>query len=144
MQLTTLDKEILGALISLAAMTYDTPPTLSTNFMVLSALKQLGNGNKQLLDEISYQKQILNPSCFACISPCGKTDNFDFEVLAKSSIEIQTLKYEYIDILSEISLRKLDNINFEMIYKTLFYIGNEWNINSLIEHKNAILPLETL
>ena len=96
-----LQDELTGALIGLARATEGNEDLVNetTNQIILESLfTTITNVNfnnetvKVLIDKVQAEKKRLVPNCFACASSCGRTDNFDMQLLWQEEEDIRSLK----------------------------------------------------
>ena len=96
-----LKNELTGALIGLARASEGNEDIINeeTNQVILEGLAAtLPNANynhdtlKGLLDRVQAEKKRLVPNCFSCASSCGRTDNFDMQLLEQEEEDIRAVK----------------------------------------------------
>ena len=96
-----LQDELTGALIGLARATEGNEDLVNetTHQLVLESLfTTITNVNfnndtvNVLIDKVQAEKRRLVPNCFGCASSCGRTDNFDMQLLWQEEEDIRSLK----------------------------------------------------
>ncbi len=96
-----LQDELTGALIGLAKATDGNEHLINadaTSVIISSLFATLTNVNfdneslQALYDQVEQEKKKMVPDCFACASPCGKSDHYDMEKLWKADEDIRSLK----------------------------------------------------
>lgn len=96
-----LQDELTGALIGLAKATDGNDHLINaeaTSVVISSLFATLTNVNfdneslQTLYDQVEQEKKKMVPDCFACASPCGKSDHYDMEKLWNADEDIRSLK----------------------------------------------------
>lgn len=94
-----LQDKLTGALVGLARSCGNNPKTEDTDRLILEGLfTTITNVNFndktliELIDRIKQDKNKIVPSCSACGSPCGNTDDYDMERLWNDNEDIRSLK----------------------------------------------------
>ncbi len=96
-----LQDELTGALIGLAKATDGNEHLINadaTSVVISSLFATLTNVNfdneslQALYDQVEQEKKKMVPDCFACASPCGKSDHYDMEKLWNADEDIRSLK----------------------------------------------------
>ena len=142
-----LQDQLTGALIGLARAADTNEPTASTHRAVIEGLfTTLTNVNfneetvRQQMDAVRREKAALIPNCGACASPCGRTDEYDMNLLWEANEDIRSLKslilfglrgmaaYAY----HAMVLGYTDEEVNRFLYEGLFAIGEDWGMEELL------------
>ena len=139
--------QLTGALIGLARAADTNVPTASTHRAVIEGLfTTLTNVNFneetvcQQIDTVRREKALLTPNCGACACPCGRTDEYDMNLLWEANEDIRSLKslilfglrgmaaYAY----HAMVLGYTDEEVNRFFYEGLFAIGEDWGMEELL------------
>lgn len=139
--------QLTGALIGLARAADTNAPTASTHRAVIEGLfTTLTNVNfneetvRSQIDAVRREKAVLIPNCGACASPCGRTDEYDMNLLWEADEDIRSLKslilfglrgmaaYAY----HAMVLGYTDEEVNRFFYEGLFAIGEDWGMEELL------------
>ena len=139
--------QLTGALIGLARAADTNEPTASTHRAVIEGLfTTLTNVNfneetvRQQIDTVRREKALLTPNCGACACPCGRTDEYDMNLLWEANEDIRSLKslilfglrgmaaYAY----HAMVLGYTDEEVNRFFYEGLFAIGEDWGMEELL------------
>ena len=142
-----LQDELTGALIGLARAADTNAPTASTHRVIIEGLfTTLTNVNfneetvRQQIDAVRREKAALIPNCDTCASPCGRTDEYDMNLLWEANEDIRSLKslilfglrgmaaYAY----HAMVLGYTDEEVNRFLYEGLFAIGEDWGMEELL------------
>ena len=142
-----LQDQLTGALIGLARAADTTAPAASTHRAVIEGLfTTLTNVNfneetgRQQIDAVRREKAALIPNCDTCASPCGRTDEYDMNLLWEANEDIRSLKslilfglrgmaaYAY----HAMVLGYTDEEVNRFLYEGLFAIGEDWGMEELL------------
>ena len=139
--------QLTGALIGLARAADTNEPTASTHRAVIEGLfTTLTNVNfneetvRRQIDMVRREKAALTPNCNTCASPCGRTDEYDMNLLWEANEDIRSLKslilfglrgmaaYAY----HAMVLGYTDEEVNRFFYEGLFAIGEDWGMEELL------------
>ena len=139
--------QLTGALIGLARAADTNKPTASTHRAVIEGLfTTLTNVNfneetvRRQIDMVRREKAALTPNCNTCASPCGRTDEYDMNLLWEANEDIRSLKslilfglrgmaaYAY----HAMVLGYTDEEVNRFFYEGLFAIGEDWGMEELL------------
>ena len=139
--------QLTGALIGLARAADTNKPTASTHRAVIEGLfTTLTNVNfneetvRRQIDIVRREKAALTPDCGACACPCGRTDEYDMNLLWEANEDIRSLKslilfglrgmaaYAY----HAMVLGYTDEEVNRFFYEGLFAIGEDWGMEELL------------
>ena len=142
-----LQDQLTGALIGLARAADTNAPTASTHRAVIEGLfTTLTNVNfneetvRSQIDAVRREKAVLIPNCGACASPCGRTDEYDMNLLWEADEDIRSLKslilfglrgmaaYAY----HAMVLGYTDEEVNRCFYEGLFAVGEDWGMEELL------------
>ena len=142
-----LQDQLTGALIGLARAADTNEPTASTHRAVIEGLfTTLTNVNfneetvRQQMNAVRREKAALIPNCGTCASPCGRTDEYDMNLLWEADEDIRSLKslilfglrgmaaYAY----HAMVLGYTDEEVNRFLYEGLFAIGEDWGMEELL------------
>ena len=146
-EVANLQDQLTGALIGLARAADTNEPTASTHRAVIEGLfTTLTNVNfneetvRSQIDAVRREKAVLIPNCGACASPCGRTDEYDMNLLWEANEDIRSLKslilfglrgmaaYAY----HAMVLGYTDEEVNRFFYEGLFAIGEDWGMEELL------------
>ena len=146
-EVANLQDQLTGALIGLARAADTNVPTASTHRAVIEGLfTTLTNVNfneetvRRQIDIVRREKAALTPDCGACACPCGRTDEYDMNLLWEANEDIRSLKslilfglrgmaaYAY----HAMVLGYTDEEVNRFFYEGLFAIGEDWGMEELL------------
>ena len=146
-EVANLQDQLTGALIGLARAADTNVPTASTHRAVIEGLfTTLTNVNfneetvRRQIDMVRREKAALTPDCGACACPCGRTDEYDMNLLWEANEDIRSLKslilfglrgmaaYAY----HAMVLGYTDEEVNRFFYEGLFAIGEDWGMEELL------------
>ena len=146
-EVANLQDQLTGALIGLARAADTNEPTASTHRAVIEGLfTTLTNVNfneetvRRQIDMVRREKAALTPDCGACACPCGRTDEYDMNLLWEANEDIRSLKslilfglrgmaaYAY----HAMVLGYTDEEVNRFFYEGLFAIGEDWGMEELL------------
>ena len=142
-----LQDQLTGALIGLARAADTNAPTASTHravieglFTTLTNVKFNEETVRSQIDAVRREKAVLIPNCGACASPCGRTDEYDMNLLWEADEDIRSLKslilfglrgmaaYAY----HAMVLGYTDEEVNRCFYEGLFAVGEDWGMEELL------------
>ncbi len=150
--------DLAGALIGLVRATDGMVNMTENTFnIILDGLRMLGTDERSdsdeiqsMIDRVHIDKHTLVPDCSVCGSPCGRTEDYDWESVrkrAESGSELDVYKLKVLDILQRLSdsikideLKADDAMRF-LICRAVFSLGEQW---SGIEMETLIKELKTI
>lgn len=135
---------LLGAVIGLARATEGNEDliTKSTHQALLKALTLSPDAPETTISEIRMlvreEKRKLVPNCFDCAMPCGRTDDFDPQVLLKEDTLIYSAKMELLQTLRTLA-PNMDTsaITLPHFYQSLCFIGYDYVTTEQIQKLKA-------
>ena len=126
----TLFDTLMGAIIGLARATEGNEDliTESTDRTTQDALAMEIDADEtalfDMLDRIRDEKRKLVPNCFDCAMPCGRTSDFDMNMLANETPTLQKAKIELLALLQALAKNApLDAQTMRIFYQALNFIG---------------------
>ena len=126
----TLFDTLMGAIIGLARATEGNEDliTESTDRTTQDALAMEIDADEtalfDMLDRIRDEKRKLVPNCFDCAMPCGRTSDFDMNMLANETPTLQKAKIELLALLQALAKNApLDAQTMRVFYQALNFIG---------------------
>ena len=121
---------LMGAIIGLARATEGNEDliTESTDRTMQDALAMAIDADEtalfDMLDRIRDEKRKLVPNCFDCAMPCGRTSDFDMNMLANETPALQKAKIELLALLQSLAKNApLDAQTMRIFYQALNFIG---------------------
>jgi hydroxylamine reductase len=142
-----LQDELIGALIGLARAADGHMPTESTHRIMIEGLfTTLTNVNfneetiRHQIDAVRREKERLIPGCIDCASPCGRTNEYDMNILWTDNEDIRSLKslilfglkgvaaYAYHALVLGYSDEEVNHF----FYEGLFAVGEDWDMELLL------------
>ena len=121
---------LMGAIIGLARATEGNEDliTESTDRTMQDALAMEIDADEtslfDMLDRIRDEKRKLVPNCFDCAMPCGRTSDFDMNMLANETPTLQKAKIELLALLQALAKNApLDAQTMRIFYQALNFIG---------------------
>lgn len=121
---------LMGAIIGLARATEGNEDliTESTDRTTQDALAMEIDADEtalfDMLDRIRDEKRKLVPNCFDCAMPCGRTSDFDMNMLANETPALQKAKIELLALLQSLAKNApLDAQTMRVFYQALNFIG---------------------
>ncbi len=150
--------DLAGALIGLVRATDGMVNMTENTFnIILDGLRMLGTDERSdsdeiqsMIDRVHIDKHTLVPDCSVCGSPCGRTEDYDWESVrkrAESGSELDVYKLKVLDILQRLSDSiKIDELKADdamrlLICRAVFSLGEQW---SGIEMETLIKELKTI
>ena len=146
-EVAALQDELTGALIGLACAVSGNAPSANTHRAVIEGLfTTITNVNfneetiRQQIENVTREKNALLPGCGGCAQPCGRTDDYNMELLWNADEDIRSLKslilfglrgmaaYAYHAMILGYSD---DEVN-TFFYEGLFAIGEDWDKEQLL------------
>lgn len=144
---SNLQDELTGALIGLARAVSSSGSYVSTDRVMLEGLfTTITNVNfddeslKKLIEKVHEEKSLLAPQCAGCSSGCSSNDDYNVSMLWNDNEDIRSLKslillglrgmaaYAY----HAMVLGYTDDVITDFIYKAMFVIGEDWDMNDLL------------
>ena len=126
----TLFDTLMGAIIGLARATEGNEDliTESTDRTMQDALAMAIDADEtalfDMLDRIRDEKRKLVPNCFDCAMPCGRTSDFDMNMLANETPTLQKAKIELLALLQALAKNApLDAQTMRIFYQALNFLG---------------------
>jgi len=87
---------------------------------------------KALTKELHLEKFRLVPDCFTCMNRCGRTDDYDMELLWNASEDICAAKLELLDKILEMSKEKSSGEEMDRYYvKALISLGEAYDADTI-------------
>lgn len=142
--------ELTGALVGLAKSTYGNEHLVSdstTAVLLEGLLKTAANPDccddslSKMIERVTEEKRKLVPNCFYCVSPCGKTTDYDMKKIWNADKNIYALKSSILFGIRELAayayhafkLGHQDPEINQFFCKALFAIGmDDWNEEELL------------
>ncbi len=137
---------LAGALIGLSRATYGNEHlvTESTCQGILAGLLTAGERRdaaalSAAIDRADEEKRALVPMCYLCASPCGRTSNYDMDLLWDAEEPIRTLKLQILSGLCDLAAHthgdgarvyREDPVR-ELLFRALFVVGEDWEADEL-------------
>lgn len=85
-----------------------------------------------LTKELHLEKYRLVPDCFTCMNRCGRTDDYDMELLWNAEEDIRSAKLELLDKLLELSKEETSNEERDRyIVKALLSLGEAYGADMI-------------
>ena len=85
-----------------------------------------------LTKELHLEKYRLVPDCFTCMNRCGRTDDYDMELLWNAEEDIRSAKLELLDKLLELSKEETSNEERDRyIVKALLSLGEAYSADMI-------------
>ena len=131
-----LEKEILGSLIGLARSTSGNED-LVTNHTLKVIFEAIQHPSKDALSLIEEEKRKLVPNCFYCDNPCGRTSNY--EITLPFNKEKELILNNLNKIIYSITHITENEDLYNIIFSSLFYLGEEELDDSIIEEQNNFI-----
>lgn len=93
-----------------------------------------------LLEKVHAAKNVLVPDCDTCTNACGRTEDYDLELLWQEQEDIRSLKSLILFGIRGVAayayhgevLGYVDKEISQFIYKALFALGIEWDVEALL------------
>ena len=146
-EVAALQDELTGALIGLARAVSGNAPSANTHRAVIEGLfTTITNVNfneetiRQQIENVTREKNALLPGCGGCAQPCGRTDDYNMDLLWNADEDIRSLKslilfglrgmaaYAYHAMILGYSD---DEVN-TFFYEGLFAVGEDWDKEQLL------------
>ena len=143
--------KLFGALIGVArSIDWYAPIEKPSIDIILKALFTVAS-NQELLDEsilMSLTKELhlekfrLVPDCFTCLNRCGRTDDYDMNLLWNADENIRAAKLELLDKILEMSKSGSPNDEQSRYFvKSLISLGEAYDadmLKSIIDENNVL------
>ncbi len=137
--------QLAGILIALSKACYMHAKSPNTDQLIIQSLSMIapdsGADEKDIVDQIALarqEKDTVAPGCRTCASPCGNTQDYDFNLLEQCEEEIRQIKYDILSSLQSIcfSIKDLtsDEIRadiIQLIHRGLSVISYDLPISRL-------------
>ena len=143
--------KLFGALIGVARSIDWYAPIEKTSIDIILKVLSTVASNKELLDEttlMSLTKELhlekfrLVPDCFTCLNRCGRTDDYDMNLLWNSDEDIRAAKLELLDKILELSKSGSSNDEQSRYFvKSLISLGEAYDadmLKSIIDENNVL------
>lgn len=137
--------ELCGCLIGLARTCSTNPPTANTDGLLLAGLVATMEDAPftieqlvRLTQRIRSDKNEVSPNCAACVSRCGKNDDYDMSRLYAAPDEVRQVK---LDILSGLQALAQRGAMSGFIYDALFALAEDWDVQTLAWYRDEALRL---
>ena len=75
-----------------------------------------------LLTQCMEMKRAMVPNCFVCDHPCGRTSDYDMEMLVETKQSVREMKLRLLHLLQE-KMANGNGIDPEVMYDGLYLIG---------------------
>ena len=148
-EISDLQDRLTGALIGLARAVdgNERLVTAETDDLVMEALfATLTNVNfdreslEALLGQVYDMRNVLIPGCCVCTAPCGRNDDYDMNLLWNAQEDIRSLKSLILFGIRGVAayayhaavLGYRDERIGKFLYKALFAIGEDWDMEKLL------------
>lgn len=133
--------KLFGALIGVArSIDWYAPIEKLSMDVILKVLSTVAS-SKSLLDEtavkaltkeLHLEKYRLVPDCFTCMNRCGRTDDYDMELLWNAGEDIRTAKLELLEKILEMSKEGSASEEQDRYYvKALISLGEAYDADTL-------------
>ena len=133
--------KLFGALIGVARSIDWYAPIEKISMDVIFKILSTVASRETLLDETTLQaltkelhleKYRLVPDCFTCMNRCGRTDDYDMELLWNAEEDIRSAKLELLDKLLELSKEETSNEERDRyIVKALLSLGEAYSADMI-------------
>lgn len=149
-------KRLLGALVGIGRAAESSAHLIdrSLDLYVLKALAACNDSNIsdgeaiEFVRAINEEKAILVPDCSSCSAPCGRTDDYDLDMMNEESTDIINIKEQIISATinkaSDLLPRAEDGESLLLFpfYRALYSMGaRDWtldNYQSVIDEINSL------
>ena len=142
---SVLRRELLGCLIGLARTCSNNPPTDETEGLLLAGLHAADEVTaltperlRALIDRVRADKLAVSPGCAACISPCGKNDDYDLNRMDAAEPPVREAKERILGLLIR---RGHQGRMSPLVFDALFALAEDWDAPTL-ERYAAMLERE--
>ena len=135
--------KLFGALIGVArSIDWYAPIEAASIDVILKTLSTVASSSELLNDatiialtkELHLEKFRLVPDCFSCMNRCGRTDDYDMELLWNADEDIQNAKLELLDKILEMSKDgSSDETQNRYYVKALISLGEAYNADMIKE-----------
>ncbi len=133
--------KLLGALIGLArSIDWYSPIEETTMTILIKVLSEIAQGEDLLNDtairsltkELHLEKFRLVPDCFTCLNRCGRTDDYDMELMWNATEEVHLAKSALLDKILEMSKTGSSGETQDRYYvKALISLGEAYEAEML-------------
>ena len=135
--------KLFGALIGVArSIDWYAPIEKASMDIILKVLSTIAS-SKELLNEtaiftltkeLHLEKFRLVPDCFTCLNRCGRTDDYDMELLWNANEDVRLAKLELLDKILEMSKNGASSETQDRYYaKALISLGEAYDADMLKE-----------
>ena len=126
-----LRRELLGCLIGLARTCSNNPPTEETEGLLMAGLHAadeaiaLDEGRlRALIDRVKADKAAVSPNCVACLSPCGKNEDYDLAKIERAEPDVRAVKERMLRALTQWGHRGRMS---KLVFDALFALAEDWD-----------------
>ena len=137
-----LRRELVGCLIGLARTCSNNPPTDETEGLLLAGLHASDEATameperlRALIDRVRADKLAVSPGCAACVSPCGKNDDYDLRRMDKAVPPVRKAKER---ILRRLIQRGHEGRMSSLVFDALFALAEDWDEAALARYAAAL------
>ncbi len=133
--------KLFGALIGVArSIDWYSPIEKTSMDVILKILSTVASSEslfdestiKSLTKELHLEKFRLVPDCFTCMNRCGRTDDYDMELLWNAAEDVRGAKLELLDKLLEMSKEGSSSEEQDRYYvKALISLGETYSADML-------------
>lgn len=130
---TTLQGQLIGALIGLSRTSFSNPKTENTDPLVLNALSKVRVADDGELDSlikaVADEKNIISPGCATCPNPCGNTDDYDMGRITAADEDVRAAKLTLLEQLlelSELSVSSPSDDLYVFVFRVLSVLSWDW------------------
>ena len=132
---TALRRELLGCLIGLARTCTNNPLTGETEGLLLAGLHAADeatamapNRLRALIERVRADKVAVSPGCAACVSPCGKNEDYDLRRMDDAEPAVRAAKEH---ILCQLLQRGHQGRISPLVFDALFALAEDWDAPTL-------------
>ena len=143
--------KLFGALIGVArSVDWYSPIEEPTAKVLVNVLSTIGS-SEQLLDEttiksltkeLHLEKFRLVPDCFTCMNRCGRTDDYDMELLWNAEEDVLTEKKNLLNQTMSLAMTSsTDEESVRYLVKALISLGEAYDadmLKSIIDEANTL------
>ncbi len=133
--------KLFGALIGVArSIDWYSPIEKTSMDVILKILSSIASCEtlldetaiKALTKELHLEKYRLVPDCFTCMNRCGRTDDYDMDLLWNASEDVRVAKLELLDKILKMSTNGSSNEEQDRYYvKALISLGETYDVDML-------------
>ena len=134
----SLRRELLGCLIGLARTCSNNPPTDETEGLLLAGLHAADEATEleperlqALIDRVRADKLAVSPGCAACVSPCGKNDDYDLRRMDEAEPVVRAAKERILSLLIQ---RGHEGRISQLVFDSLFALAEDWDAHTLASY----------